>query len=174
MENRNHQKINWNNWNWNSRPLDSLSKRLIINHLTRNKQINMKYNISKKTAPKMPKLGKGTEIVSLLLSQASNDMHEPIVPMIFPVLGAQISEAKFRYPDLIWKELFGMMKNLVAESCRNKGQFTNIWLWSQKTSSITSLTGEKKFPSWENKKKLFASSSSKSNTNLFKFRSYRS
>ena len=47
----------------------------------------MKYNISKKTAPKMPKLGKGTEIVSLLLSQASNDMHEPIVPMIFPVLG---------------------------------------------------------------------------------------
>ena len=86
----------------------------------------MKYNISKKTAPKMPKLGKGTEIVSLLLSQASNDMHDPSVPMLFPILGAQISEAKFRYPDLIWKELFGMMKNLVAESCRNKGQFTNI------------------------------------------------
>ena len=86
----------------------------------------MKYNISKKTAPKMPKLGKGTEIVSLLLSQASNDMHEPIVPMLFPILGAQISEAKFRYPDLIWKELFGMMKNLVADSCRNKGHFTNF------------------------------------------------
>jgi len=86
----------------------------------------MKYNISKKTAPKMPKLGKGTEIVSLLLSQASNDMHEPIVPMIFPVLGAHVSGVKFMYPDLIWKELFGMMKNLVADSCRNKGQFTNI------------------------------------------------
>lgn len=86
----------------------------------------MKYNISKKTAPKMPKLGKGTEIVSLLLSQASNDMHEPIVPMIFPVLGAHVSGTKFMYPDLIWKELFGMMKNLVADSCRNKGQFTNI------------------------------------------------
>nr|WP_293470465.1 hypothetical protein [Prevotella sp.] len=86
----------------------------------------MKYNISKKTAPKMPKLGKGTEIVSLLLSQASNDMHEPIVPMIFPVLGAHISGAKFMYPDLIWKELFGMLKNLMADSCCNKGQFTNI------------------------------------------------
>ena len=58
----------------------------------------MKYNISKKTAPKMPKLGKRTEIVSLLLSQASNDMHEPIVPMIFPVLGAHVSGAKFMYP----------------------------------------------------------------------------
>ena len=88
----------------------------------------MKYNISKKTAPKMPKLGKGTEIVSLLLSQASNDMHEPIVPMIFPVLGAHVSGAKFMYPDLIWKELFGMMKNLVADSCRNNGQSTNIGL----------------------------------------------
>ena len=86
----------------------------------------MKYNISKKTAQKMPKLGKGTEIVSLLLSQASNDMHEPIVPMIFPVLGAHVSGANFMYPDLIWKELFGMMKKLVADSCRNKGQFTNI------------------------------------------------
>ena len=53
-------------------------------------------------------------------------MHEPIVPMIFPVLGAHVSGAKFMYPDLIWKELFGMMKNLVADSCRNKGQFTNI------------------------------------------------
>ena len=90
------------------------------------KTINLKYDISKTTAPKMPKLGKGTEIVSLLLSQASNDMHEPIVPMIFPVLGAHVSGAKFMYPDLIWKELFGMMKNLVADSCRNKGQFTNI------------------------------------------------
>ena len=86
----------------------------------------MKYNISKKTAPKMPKLGKGTEIVSLLLSQASNDMHEPIVPMIFPVLGAHVSGAKFMYPDLSWKEMCGMMGNLVADSGCNKGQFTNI------------------------------------------------
>ena len=77
----------------------------------------MKYNISKKTAPKMPKLGKGTEIVSLLLSQASNDMHEPIVPMIFPVLGAHVIGAKFMYPDLIWKELCGMKGNLPSNSC---------------------------------------------------------
>ena len=86
----------------------------------------MKYNISKKTAPKMPKLGKGTEIVSLLLSQASNDMHEPIVPMIFPVLGAHVSGAKFMYPDLSWKEMCGMIGNLVADSGCNKGQFTKI------------------------------------------------
>ena len=86
----------------------------------------MKYNISKNTAPTMPKLGKGTEIVALLLSQVSKDMHEPLVPMIFPVLGAHVSGAEFMYPDLSWKELCGMMANLVADSGCNKGQFTNI------------------------------------------------
>ena len=77
----------------------------------------MKYNISKKTASKMPKLGKGTEIVSLLLSQASKSMHEPIVPMIFPVLGAHVIGAKFMYPDLIWKELCGKKGNFPSNSC---------------------------------------------------------
>ena len=57
-----------------------------------------KYDISKSTAPAMPRLGKGTECVQLLLSQVSKDMHEPIVPMIFPVLGAHVSGAKFMYP----------------------------------------------------------------------------
>ena len=93
--------------------------------MTQNVQ-KSKYDISKSTAPATLRLGKGTECVQLLLSQVSKDMHEPMVPMLFPILGAQISEAKFRYPDLIWKELFGMMKNLVADSGCNKGQFTNI------------------------------------------------
>ncbi len=86
----------------------------------------MKYNISNKTAPKMPRLGKGTECVKLLLSQVSCDMHEPMVPMLFPILGAQISEAKFQYPDLSWKEMCGMMGNLVADSGCNKGQLSPI------------------------------------------------
>ena len=90
------------------------------------KTINLKYDISKTTAPKMPKLGKGTECVQLLLSQVSKDMHEPLVPMFFPILGAQVSESEFQYPDLSWKELCGMMGNLVADSGCNKGQLSNI------------------------------------------------
>ena len=43
----------------------------------------MRYDISKATAPAMPDLGKGTEIIKLLLSQTSKDMHEPLVPMLF-------------------------------------------------------------------------------------------
>ena len=83
----------------------------------------MNYDISKPSAPKMPSLGKGTECIKLLLSQASKDMHEPMVPMFFPVLGAHISGAEFQYPDNSWKEPTGMMANLVAKSGDNKGQF---------------------------------------------------
>ena len=53
----------------------------------------MKYDITKTKRPKMPKLGKGTECFKLLLSQASKDMHEPLVPMLFPSLGAHVSGA---------------------------------------------------------------------------------
>ena len=86
----------------------------------------MKYDISNKTAPKMPTLGKGTECIRLLLSQASKDMYEPLVPMLFPSLGAHISGTEFQYPDLSWKEPGGMMANLVADSGGNKGQLSSL------------------------------------------------
>ena len=66
----------------------------------------MNYNISKATAPAMPNLGKGTECIKLLLSQASKDMYEPLVPMFFPVLGAHISVAKFQYLSIIGRYLW--------------------------------------------------------------------
>ena len=73
----------------------------------------MKYDITKPKAPKMPTLGKGTECIKILLSQASKDMHEPLVPMLFPPLGAHMSGSEFQYPDLTWKEPCGQMANLV-------------------------------------------------------------
>ncbi len=53
----------------------------------------MNYDITKHTAPKMPTLGNGTNCIRLLLSQASKDMYEPLVPMFFPILGAHLSDA---------------------------------------------------------------------------------
>ena len=86
----------------------------------------MRYDISKAKAPEMPNLGKGTECIKLLLSQASKDMYVPLVPMFFPVLGAHISGAEFQYPDLTWKEMCGQMAHLVADSGNNKGQLGNL------------------------------------------------
>ena len=110
------QKTNWNNWNWNTRSFKF--------YLKSNK--SMRYDISKATAPAMPNLGKGTECIRLLLSQTSKDMHEPLVPMLFPVLGAHISGAEFQYPDLSWKEPTGMMANLVGDSGCNKGLLSKL------------------------------------------------
>ena len=84
----------------------------------------MKYDITKQTAPKMPSLGRGTECIKLLISQASKDMHEPLVPMLFPSLGAHVSGAEFQYPDYTWKEVCGLMANIVADSGGNKGQLS--------------------------------------------------
>ena len=86
----------------------------------------MRYNISKSTAPKMPELKKGTECIKNLLSQVSKDIQEPLVPLLFPPLGAHVSCAEFQYPDLTWKEPCGMMAHLVAESGGNKGQLSYL------------------------------------------------
>ena len=86
----------------------------------------MRYDISKASAPSMPKLGKGTECIKILLSQVSKDIREPLVPMLFPPLGAHLSGAEFQYPDLSFKEPCGLMANLVAESGGNKGQFSRL------------------------------------------------
>ena len=72
----------------------------------------MKYDTTKQTAPKMPNLGKGTECIKLLLSQASKDMHEPL-----PSLGAHISGAEFQHPSLTWEETTGLMANLFLFLC---------------------------------------------------------
>ena len=86
----------------------------------------MRYDISKSTAPALPTLGKGTECIKILLFQASKDMQQPLVPMLFPALGAHMSATEFLYPDLTWKEMTGMMANLVAESGGNKGQLSHL------------------------------------------------
>ena len=104
----------------------------------------MRYDISNMKAPKMPNLGKGTECIKFLLTQASKDRHEPLVPMLFPSLGAHISSAEFQYPDRSWKETCGMIVPLVANSlilsmdlrnnCRYEHLFmskTKIWIYQK-------------------------------------------
>ena len=86
----------------------------------------MIYDITKKAAPTMPRLGKGTECIKILLSQASKFMYEPLVPMLFPILCAHMCGAEFQYPDLTWKKLYGQMANLVAESGGDKSQLSHI------------------------------------------------
>ena len=113
----------------------------------------MKYNISKPTPPAMPNLGKSTKNLPFLLSQTSKDMHQSLVPMLFPALGAHISGAEFMYPDRSWKEMCGMMGNLVAESGAGKGQLSGLshpCRATGKHAEIIFPAGEKNIPNWRN------------------------
>ena len=112
----------------------------------------MKYDISKATAPAMPKLGKGTECIKILLTQVSGNMQEPLVPMLFPVLGAHISGTEFQYPDFSWKEPTGMMANLVAHSGDNKGQFSELAKAICRDFSQHDEGEEKKYLAWQRQK----------------------
>jgi hypothetical protein len=86
----------------------------------------MTYNIFSNIAPAMPKPSKGTEFVKLLLSQASKDMQEPLVPMSIPALAAHLSEVEFMYSDNQYYELCGQMGHLIGPSGIGKGQFPRL------------------------------------------------
>ena len=87
----------------------------------------MRYDITKPVAPAMPTLGKGTECFKLLLSQTSFDMHDPLIPMLFPVLGTKISNAEFRYPSGQWFEMCGQQAALIADSHTKGRPF--VWFY---------------------------------------------
>ena len=57
-----------------------------------------------------------------LLSKVSKGMHLPIVPILFSLLESHASGAKFMRPDQKWKEMCGMMGNLMADRRRRKRQ----------------------------------------------------
>ena len=86
----------------------------------------MIYNIFDCVAPAMPKPAKGTEICKLLLSQASKDMREPLVPMAIPALAAHLKEVEFMYSDNQYYELCGQMGHLIGASGVGKAQLTRL------------------------------------------------
>ena len=61
----------------------------------------MEYNIFDRVAPAMPSPSRGTEICKLLLSQASKDMHETLVPMALPALAAHLAARNFCIPTSV-------------------------------------------------------------------------
>ena len=86
----------------------------------------MNYDIFSSTAPAMPKPSKGTEFCKLLLSQASQDMREPLVPMAIPALAAHLTDVEFMYSDNKYYELCGQMGHLIGPSGVGKAQLTHL------------------------------------------------
>jgi hypothetical protein len=97
----------------------------------------MIYDIFSKTAPAMSKPGKGTEICKILTSQASKEMHEPLIPMSIPALASHLTDVKVMYCDNKYYELCGQMGHLIGVSGIGKAQFINLL-----RSLFISLTGK--------------------------------
>ena len=86
----------------------------------------MKYDIFDRVAPAMPVPSKGTEFCKILLSQASKDMREPLVPMAMPALAAHLTGVEFMYCDNKYYELCGQMGHLIGPSGIGKAQLTRL------------------------------------------------
>ena len=101
----------------------AVAKQTTIHSLKGNKPT--KYEITKSHSPKLPVREKGTKCIQILLKETTKDMNQPLVPMLFPILGAHLIETEFLYPGQSWKEPCGMMANLVAENNGNGGLSPN-------------------------------------------------
>lgn len=86
----------------------------------------MTYDIFGPAAPKMPQTGKGTKFIKFILSQASSDMREPLVPMAIPALAAHLCGVTFVYSDNKSYELCGQMGHLIGPSGIGKAQLTHL------------------------------------------------
>ena len=86
----------------------------------------MQYNIFDNQAPAMPKAGRGTEFCKFLLSQASDDMREPLLPMAIPALAAHLTDVQFEYSDGRYYQLCGQMAHLIGPSGIGKAQLGHL------------------------------------------------
>ncbi len=86
----------------------------------------MDYNIFKRIAPAMPRPSKGTEFCKFILSQASKDMHQTLVPMSLPAISAHLKEVEFMHCDNKYYELCGQMGHLIGSSGIGKAQLTHL------------------------------------------------
>ena len=109
----------------------------------------MNYNIFDRTAPAMPKPSKGTEIVKLLLSQVSEDIREPLLPMTIPALAAHLCEVEFMYSDNKFYELCGQMGHLIGPSGIGKDQLHDLIEAIQRSFRAHDEIEYKKLEDWQ-------------------------
>ena len=109
----------------------------------------MSYNIFGNIAPAMPRPSKGTNFCKLLLSQASREMREPLVPMAFPALAAHLTGVEFMYSDNKYYELCGQMGHLIGSSGVGKAQLTHLVEAIQRSFRDHDETEFKKLVEWQ-------------------------
>ena len=96
---------------------------LLVNLTT---YISTCYNIFKTTAPAMPKPSSGTDIIKIMLSQASKEMKTGLVPMAIPAFASRLKGVKGKFSDNSFYEMCGQMEHLIGPSDIGKAQLTHL------------------------------------------------
>ena len=86
----------------------------------------MTYDIFSTTAPTMLNTGRGTHFIKFILSQASREMREPLVPMVIPALATHLHEVSLMYSDNKYYDICGQMGHLIGPSGIGKAQLTHL------------------------------------------------
>lgn len=113
----------------------------------------MTYEVFSPIAPKMPNTGKGTEFIKFILSQASRDMREPLVPMAMPALAAHLCGVRFIYSDNKTYEMCGQMGHLIGPSGIGKAQLTHLVEAIMRSFRSHDETEFKKLVDWQRQMK---------------------
>ena len=139
MKTHNPLKNNCDYWDWDGRPLSFFSKRLIISCLSRNEKVNMKYDISKKTAPKVLKQGKMNENSAIFTLTGIKIHARTYRSDEFP---CSRSARKWSQIHVFWPHLEGIM--------RQEGQspIELLPIWDVITMHCDSKRCRNHFPNW--------------------------
>lgn len=123
----------------------------------------MLYNIFDAKAPQMPSPTKGTEIVNLLLSKASKEMQQPLLPMAFPALSAHLSsDVKLMYSDNKYYEIgAGQMGHIIGSSGTGKNQLTHLVGAICRDFCLHDETEYKRLAEWSRQMKSLGNSKNK-------------
>lgn len=113
----------------------------------------MAYNIFSGSAPAMPKPGKGTEIIRLIISQVSPEMREAIAPMPFSALASHLQGVKVMYSSNRFLELHGQINHFIAASGTGKDQLDKIVESICRSFRAHDEIEMKKLSAWQSKPK---------------------
>ena len=127
----------------------------------------MTFDIFSPNPPKEPSIGKGTEFLKFLTSNASVRMRQPLKPMAFPAISAHLQDVKMYYSDgkpyeigpgqlahLIGVSGIGKreLSHLIGATCRDflehdQGKFQRLAQWSSQQKSLSANSKKPERPS---------------------------
>lgn len=117
----------------------------------------MTYDIFSATPPALPRPGKGTEICKLIVSKASKDMQQPLLPMAFAPLGQHVADVRLKYSDGRYYEVGpGHLGHIVGPQGSGKREWNSLAGAICRDAEAHDQADYKRLAAWSSKQKTKA------------------